>query len=78
MLRPGVSCTSTAVQTLSTAVFKTRVDQLGMPVWGNSAAHGCTPEMLVKNMPSLNPWQKSRTCHSSLTVSTVTCSRAGS
>lgn len=52
MLRPGVSCTSTAVQTLSNAVFKTRVDQLGMPVWGNSAAHGCTPELLVENTPS--------------------------
>lgn len=47
VLRPGVMCSSTAVQTLSSAVFRTRVDQLGKPVWGNAAAHGCTPDLLV-------------------------------
>ena len=52
VLRPGVMCSSTAVQTLSSAVFRTRVDQLGKPVWGNAAAHGCTPDLLVSTTMS--------------------------
>ena len=45
--------------------------------YGGTRRHTCAPLNCWSRTRCLNPWPKNRTCHSSLTVCTVTNSRAG-